>query len=154
MTPPVEIRPAAHRPTRRSLRATQVGAVLAAVAVTSLVFLLVVAAFRDPVFVDRVRIENPSGYDIRVDIADSDVGGRMLLGVAGQHCTTEFNDVIDPGSTWVVRFATQGRDGGAITVARSELERSGWTLRVPDEVVQRFAVGGAPLAPRHSCAAP
>jgi len=129
-----------------------VGAALALTAVASLVFLLMAAAFRDPAFVDRVRIDNRSGYDVHVDVAAGAGQSRLPLGVAAQQCTTAFDDVLDAGPTWVVRFTTQGRDGGAIAVSRAQLEQNGWTLRVPDDVVDRFRAAGAPPAPRHSCA--
>jgi len=153
VTPPVEIRPPAHRPTRASVRATRIGVVAMVFAASAFVLWLMVAVvFRDPGFVDRVRIDNPTGYDIHVDIAERDAQSRLPLGVAGQRCTTEFQDVIDPGPTWVVRFTAQGRDAGELTVSRTELERDGWTVRVPDEVVDRLAAAGAPSTPRHSCA--
>ena len=152
MSPPVEIRPPAHRPVR-SARATRVAAIVVAVTTASLVlWILVAVAFRDPRFVPRVRVDNPSGYDILVDVAAVDGQSRLPLGVVGQQCTTEFEDVIDPGAAWVVRFATQGRDGGEVTVARAQLEGDGWTLRVPDEVVNRLSAAGAPPSPLHSCA--
>ena len=151
--PPVEIRPPAHRPTRASKGATRIGVAAVVVAAAALMLWLMVAVvFRDPGFVDRVRVENASGYDIHVDIRERDAQSRLPLGVAGQHCASEFEDVIDPGSTWVVRFTTQGRDAGELTVSRAELERDGWTVRVPDDVVDRLASAGAPPAPRHSCA--
>ena len=153
MTPPVDIRPPAHRPSRTSGRATRLGVAALAVAGSALVLWLMAAVvFRDPEFVDRVRIDNPTGFDIHVDISERDAPSRLPLGVAGQQCTTDFEDVIDPGSTWVMRFTTQGRDAGEFTVSRTELERDGWTVRVPDEVVDRLASAGAPPAPRHSCA--
>jgi hypothetical protein len=117
-------------------------------------WLMVAVVFRDPGFVGRVTIENSTGYDIHVDVVEPDSQSRLPLGIVGQQCTAEFQDVIDPGVTWVVQFSTQGRDGGRITVSRSQLERDGWTLRVPDEVVDRFTTAGAPSAPRHSCAPP
>lgn len=150
MSPPVDIRPPANRPTRHSERATRVGVVVL-VALASLVVLWVMVAivFRDPSSVERVRFDNPSGYDINVEIADGQ--SSLPLGVAGQHCTAEFHDVLDPGDTWIVRFATQGRDGGEISVSRAQLERDAWTLRVPDEVIGHFTDAGTPPAPRHSC---
>ena len=153
MNPPVEIRPPAHLPARRSARATRIAAVVVAVAAATLVVWLMIAVLlRDPRFVPRLRVDNPSGYDIRLDIAAVDRQSRLPLGVVGQHCTSAFEDVIDPGDTWVVRFAAQGRDGGAVTVSRSQLDADGWTIRVPDEVVDRLRGAGAPPAPRHSCA--
>jgi len=89
VTPPVEIRPPAHRPSRASGRATRLGVAALAVAGSALVLWLMAAVvFRDPEFVDRVRIDNPTGFDIHVDISERDAPSRLPLGVAGQQCTT------------------------------------------------------------------
>ena len=154
MTPPVEIHPPAHRPIRRFVPARRVGLAAVAVAASFVALWLVSAvAFRDPDIVGRLRVDNPSGYDIHVEIAEPvGGGGRLALGVAGQRCTVEFADVVDPGPTWIVRFRTQGRDGGEVTVERSDLEQADWTLPVPTEVIDRFTAAGVPPAPRHSCA--
>ena len=151
MTPPVEIRPPAHRPTRHFVRGAHAGIAIAAVATSALVVWLMAAVLRDPGFIDRVQIDNPSGYDIHVDVADRDGQSRLPLGVVGQRCAAEFEDVIDFGDVWVVEFSTQGRKGGGMTVSRVQLERDGWNVRVPDEVVNRLTATGAPPAPRHSC---
>ena len=150
MSPPVEVRPPASRPTRRSERAARVGLVVAIAAAAMLgLWIMVAVVFRDPAFVERVRVDNPTGYDINVVVTDA--RSTLPLGVAGQRCTTQFQDVLDPGATWIIRFSTQGRDGGEVSVSRAELEQHGWTLRVPDEVIERLTASGAPPAPRHSC---
>ena len=99
-------------------------------------------------------IENPSGYDLRVELSVDDGSGWMPLGVAIQRCTTVFDLVIDLGSTWHIRFHAQGREAGRITVTRADLQRAGWTFQIPASVEAELARGQAPLPPVPGCATP
>jgi hypothetical protein len=120
-----------------------------AVVVVASVFALSVGAFvlREPVFVDEVSVTNSSEYDIGVQVSGDDPDGWMALGTASEGSTTTTVDVIDQGEVWVFRFTAQGRDGGELRVARSDLEQAGWTVTVPDEVIQQLRDLGAPPSP-------
>ena len=132
MTPPVDLRPPANRPTRLHPHAHHVGKTILVIAVAALTaWMLNTAVFDDPTFIKRVTIDNSSEYDIHVDVGDSNSPSRVPLGVAGQRCTTSFVEVIDQGPTWVLYFKTQGRDGGQVTVERAQLERDDWVFRSP-----------------------
>ncbi|MGH8983357.1 MAG: hypothetical protein ACRDY6_05715 [Acidimicrobiia bacterium] len=104
--------------------------------------------FRGPAFIDRVTIVNDTAFDVNVDVAGSD--GRVLgleYVTAGE--TTVVRDVIDQGGTWEFRFSYGGTDAGTLLRNRSALERSNWTVEVPQEVEDRLETAGyTPPPPR------
>jgi hypothetical protein len=118
----------------------------------ALVVALNTFALEDPTFIDRVSVDNPTGYDIQVTVA-GEHSGSMPLGVAVQHCVTTFRLVTDQGAVWRISFGAQGLDGGDVLVDRASLERDGWTYRIPDSVMTQLAQLGAPLPPLHRCSA-
>ena len=153
MTPPVETRPPAQGPTHRTLQRVRASrTMLAAVLLVAGMWLLGSFVLTDPARIDEIRIDNPSEYDINVDVRPVDAPGRLLLGRAVQECTTSFHLVVDQGSTWVIHFAAQGHDGGEVTVDRVQLERDGWTVRIPAGVIDGLREAGAPAPPNQRCA--
>jgi len=135
----------------RRVRSSRVAAIAAVLAISvATVVGLDRFVFNDPTFIERVSIENASGYDIQVAVAGED-SGSMPLGVALQHCVTTFHLVIDQGDVWRIAFRTQGRDGGDVLVDRASLERDAWRYGIPDFVVTKLQAAGAPLPPLQSC---
>ena len=152
MSPPVEIRPPAKHPEVARTATGNVMKVLLVVAATVMTMWgLNAVVFVDPSRVERVTIDNGSEYDIHIDVFEAGSVGRLPVGVAVQHCATDFSQVLDQGATWEVRFRTQGVDGGAVIVDRAQLERDGWMLRIPDDVITHLRAAGAPPPPVHGC---
>ena len=155
MTPPVETRPPAQGPTQRtSPRVRTTETIVAAVLVVAAVWLLATdVLFNDPAHLDKLRVDNPSEYDIDIAISPDDPAGRVLVGRAVQECGTAFHKIVDQGPIWVIHFRTQGQDGGEVRIDRSQLEHDDWTLRIPDDVIERFRTDGAPQPPTKQCPA-
>lgn len=101
--------------------------------------------------VARLNVENPTGYDIAIEVSDADGASWTAVGNADQRCTTTFELVADRGGQWRVRFRAQGSDGGEIMLRRSEIEQAGWTIHVPSEVSTTLERAGAPLPPPREC---
>ena len=121
---------------------------LAAVAVCAVaVGLLGPRLLGGPAFVDEVSIVNPSEYDVHVEVSGGGEEGWMSITTATKRSTTAAQAVIDQGATWVFRFSTQGRAGGEVRISRADLRRDGWTVRVPDTVVDGFRRQGVPASP-------
>ncbi|MEY2462081.1 MAG: hypothetical protein QOH64_219 [Acidimicrobiaceae bacterium] len=117
------------------------------------IFIAVLKANLDqPTFVAQVGIENTSDYDIQVSVSDGHGSRWVALGVAAQHCTTTFEQVVDQGGTWSLRFQAQGVDAGGTSATRGSLEDSHWTLTIPPEVAERLAQLGVAHPPRRDCA--
>jgi hypothetical protein len=136
MTVQMGTRPARSRPSWRGL-ARSLPFVVVAVAVAVIGPL----AVRGPTFVDRVTVDNPTAYDVDVDVTGRD--GRALNLVFAAAGTTEtVRDTIDQGETWVFRFSYGGTDAGALRLDRAALERQDWTVEVPAEVADTLGEAG------------
>jgi hypothetical protein len=116
------------------------GAVAAVIATA--VFVLVGSwVVRGPDFVDRLVVENPTRFDVDVDVAGTD--GRVLeltQVLAGR--TKTVRDVIDQGRSWTVTFSYAGTEAGAVEIDRARLEDDGWRIEVPAEVEQELESAG------------
>jgi hypothetical protein len=149
MSPLVELRPPVQQRTYRvsGLLAAVVLGVLAIVAVS-------VVLFKDPTFIDTVRVDNPTGYAIHIELGTPESGSRMPLGEAVQGCVSDFHTVIDQGSTWVVSLRTQGRAAGQVTVTRDQLAHDNWTIHIPASLSGELQAASVPLPPGRSCPGP
>lgn len=119
------------------------------VAVGCLVLFVAVVRLVDttPKAVPRVTLVNNSNYDIAASVTGATRDGEMELGTAKAHSSTDFNEVIDQGSTWVFHFSGLGGDAGEFTIARSDLARAQWRIQVPDAVVRHIAAADAATSP-------
>lgn len=100
-----------------------------------------------PPFVDELRVENPTKYDITVEVADSHRTGWLGVGTAHGESTSTFKAIVDQGAVWNFRFLAQGEEGGELVLARQELERNQWQIRIPHSVGEQLQAKGAPFPP-------
>lgn len=129
-------------------RVRQAGTAGFAVAGLVVVMLVAIPRFLDsPHLVDRLTVENPTGYDISIDATDHRRQGWVGLGTARRGTTSTFAEILDQGDVWIFRFSAQGEVGGELQVSRQQLERDEWRVRVPTEVGEQLMVVGAPLPP-------
>lgn len=154
MTPPVDIRPPARQPTRAAGPKRRVGSVVLVTVLLVAGLGLMSVAFDDPARVDRLQIDNPSEFDIGVDVRAVNDPSRVLVGRAVQQCSTSFHEIVDQGTTWTIHFSAQGRDAGEVTVDRAQLEGDGWIYRIPADVIDALRTAGTPPPPLQRCAAP
>jgi hypothetical protein len=94
-----------------------------------------------PSFVREITLENPTVYQLEVEVSDGR-SGWLGLGAVAREGTQTFLDVIDQGDTWIFRFAYVGVQGGELRLSREELARSRWRVRVPEAVQARLAAAG------------
>lgn len=135
-------RPAGGAPSR----VRRVGTAGFAVAGLVVVMLVAIPRFLDsPHLVDQLTVENPTDYDISIEVTDERRRGWVAVGTVQRATTSTFEEILDQGDVWIFRFSTQGEDGGELQVARQELERDGWRMRVPAEVGEQLKVRGVPL---------
>lgn len=112
--------------------------------VAMIVVLVVVARFVDqPSFVDRISFENPTAYDLSVEVTNGR-GGVIAVGTARRNETTILYEVFDVGDDWVFRFGAQGAEGGELSATRSRLIRDDWKVRIPVRVGDQLRTAGAP----------
>jgi hypothetical protein len=108
--------------------------------------LAIVPHLRGAHFVDHVRVVNRSPYDIEVAVASSPDGGWMALGTATNRHTSTADEVYDLGDVWYVRYRTTHGELQQ-RISRTALARDHWTVRVPDEYVDRLRASGAAPSP-------
>ena len=118
----------------------RLGAVAAVVA-TAATVLVGSWVVRGPDFVDRLTVENPTRFDVDVDVAGAD--GRVLeltQVLAGR--TKTVRDVIDQGRSWTVTFSYAGTDAGSVEIERAALEDDDWRIEVPADVEEELETAG------------
>jgi hypothetical protein len=127
-------------PRSRPVTGRRLGAVAAVIA-TAVLVLLGSWVVRGPEFVDQVSIENPTRFDIDVDVAGSD--GRILeLTRVDAGRTKTVRDVIDQGRSWTVTFSYAGTEAGSVGIDRDTLEDRDWTIEVPASVGDELEAAG------------
>jgi hypothetical protein len=103
----------------------------AAAVVAAGVAFAVIAAMRGPHFVHRVTVVNPTAYDLDVDATGAGRHGWVGVGTVRHGGSEAFQDVIDQGATWILRFSYGGQLAGELRFNRQELVRAGWRVTVP-----------------------
>jgi hypothetical protein len=116
----------------------------------SIVVLVVVAALlcaamayalRDPEFVPRVTVENPSQIGVNVSVRPADDASRLILASVPPTTSARNLDVLDQGDEWIFSFSSGGVDGGSVRVSREKLSAGDWRVVVPESVIQRLQSG-------------
>ena len=107
-----------------------------------LAVLIVAPSLAPATFVPRITVENPTPFDVNVDVSAGSGGGRIQVGTVDRETEGTLEEVADPGPTWVFRFSYGGVDGADVTVSRSALRADGWLVTVPAEVNERLTAAG------------
>ncbi len=82
----------------------------------------------------QITVDNSTRYDVAIDVSGGDSPGSMAVGCV-PHPTTTFQEVVDQGGCLpTFHFSAQGKDGGAVRIARADLSKAGWKLTVPATV--------------------
>lgn len=136
----------ADRPARTFGQYFPADAVAIVIAIAA-VLIVGVVLLQGPARVSRVTIDNPTDYEVSIQLAPSTDGAWLPLAVLGLHATREFHDVVDQGDTWVFRFRAQGQDAGDLTISRGDLAAAGWQITVPASVTTRLQQLGVPTSP-------
>jgi hypothetical protein len=108
---------------------------------------LATAVMPAPGYVDRISFVNATSYDVSVDVSSSPTSSTMQVTNARHKATTVQGQVVDQGEQWVFHLATQGRAVGTLPMSRSELERAGWRVVIPQRIeaeLQRVHVPPSP----------
>lgn len=145
MSPPT-IAQVSHGARTPRIRLVHGAAVL--VAILGAACVVFAARFLDgPRFIDRITVENPTRYDIGIEVTSGDRDGWIAVGTVEYRETTIFEEIIDQGDVWLFSFSAQGEDGGELRVTRSDLERASWTVRIPGAVGDQLQERGVPFPP-------
>jgi hypothetical protein len=119
-------------------------ALLASGVLVAIAFAAMTAA-DSPGHVERVTVDNPHEWAANVDVAGIDKNVWVGLGTVDRQTTHTLEEVLDQGRQWRFRFSYGGAEGGEVAISRSELERKGWRVEIPDTFEERMRAAG--LAP-------
>jgi hypothetical protein len=93
-------------------------------------------------FVPRLAVDNPTPFDITIELAAGDRSGWTPVGTVRRDSGDVVEEIADPGATWVFRFSYAGMEGGELTVPRSDLRAADWQLVIPMEVGETLTAAG------------
>ena len=134
-----EFRPTPLRSPQRAVGLFLAAAVLAV--------LIVAPSLSTAAFVPRLTIDNPTAFDVNVELASGADDG-VALGTIGREGQSVLEEVADPGGQWTFRFSYAGVDGGDLVLSRADLRSAGWQLVVPAEVGERLLAAGVVASAR------
>lgn len=123
------------------LRRTPFG-LMAGLTVATTIVVGAMLSLDEPRFVDQVTVDNANQYQLEVELGEAGEAAVAHLGLVRRESGRLFEQVIDPGSEWVLRFSYAGVQAGSVTISRSELEVSGWRVAVPPSVGERLRLAG------------
>lgn len=145
MTGPTTTQPMRPSASRRPPWSAPVAVVV--IVVLGLVLSQLLRVLEVPSHVERVSFENPTVYDLDVEVTDRARDGWVGMGTAVGGATTKMEEILDQGDTWIFRFSGQGRDGGELQLTRRQLERDGWKVTIPEEIGDTLKAQGAQPPP-------
>ncbi|MFN2504702.1 MAG: hypothetical protein ABR540_10855 [Acidimicrobiales bacterium] len=101
-----------------------------------------------PSFVPRLTIDNPTVYQLEVELGRPGHDAVVGLGPIRRESTRHFEEVGDQGDRCVFRFSYGGQPGGELVVSRAQLEEARWRIVVPTQVGDRLRDAGLPPSGR------
>jgi hypothetical protein len=110
------------------------------------VALAVTPLLRTPSHVDHLVVDNPTEFELDVDVAGSS-GGTLGVGPVEAGDEVRFDDVLDQGDDWRILLSSAGVDAAEVRISRDDLERDGWRVTVPEEAAERLRAAGMPPTP-------
>jgi ribosomal protein S1 len=108
--------------------------------------LLISQLLASPHFVPRVTFENPTPYELTVEVSNGH-DGWLPVGSMDAHRKTDVGEVYDIGDVWNVRVFTQGESVGRFRLTRDELERSHWRVQIPQRIGDDLQAAGVEHQP-------
>jgi hypothetical protein len=97
-------------------------------------------------YIPKIEIENPTDYDLLVDVRGENDASRLHLGIVKKGRGSVTEQVIDLGEEWIFTFEYLGEEAGSASVKRSELESAHWKFVIPREVGNRLKEKGVPAS--------
>jgi hypothetical protein len=128
------------------MRRTDTTAIAVAVVLFGSLVLLAAPTLETHRTVDELDVDNRSPWPMSVEVRTDGSGGWIPVGVAPARSGTTFTEVPDPGARWQVRFGYAGVRS-VVTTSRGAVAGAGWTIVVPQELVDALRTASMPPAP-------
>jgi hypothetical protein len=90
----------------------------------------------------RVTVDNPSPYNVNVQVAGAQRAGWLDLGSFAREARRTVEEVADQGPQWVFHFSYGGVDAGELVISRERLADERWTITVPAGVREHLRQAG------------
>lgn len=100
--------------------------------------------------IDRLVVENESGYPLQIEVSDAEGETWLPVGVVPPDAEKIVRRVADRGETWVFRFSYGGTEAGRLRLSRQELLEADWHVRVPEGVGEKLQEQGAGPPPEEA----
>jgi hypothetical protein len=123
---------------RRAPIIVGVVAIAIVVAVVGLLF----SSARGPHFVSGISVVNQTAYPYDVDASKEAGDGWTSVGTVGPKATERFQDVVDQGDHWVLRFSYAGQTAGELMLSRGDLVQRHWRIEVPAQFAEKLRAFG------------
>lgn len=133
----LRIEPSPYR-ARTGLRSATLGLAAGGIAV-ALLLVLSARLVDDPDRVARVRVTNPTTYQLEVSVGSPERTGAQNLGTVQRDSSRQFDELLDQGERWLFRFSYGGVSAGETVVTRAQLERDRWTVSAPPAASELLA---------------
>ena len=116
------------------------------VAATLFALVVTVVLVDEPSRTPDITIENDTPYDLTIKISDRNGDDWMGFALVDAQSEVVVQQPIDHGAQWILSYGV----GGEVAIERSDLERAGWRMRVPDAVAARLAAAGVAQSPQRN----
>jgi hypothetical protein len=123
-------------------RSGRVFGLVAAVALAAALVAAVASSVQAPADVPALTVDNPTVYQLNVEVSPDGTGGWLDLGAVGRERAKTIEQIADQGQRWVFRFSYGGVDAGRVVLSRPELVTARWTVIVPAEAGERLRAAG------------
>jgi len=131
-------------PVRSSSKRVLVGLVLAVIAIAAVGL---AQTMPPPAKAPAITIDNPTDYTAMIEASGPGPDGWVGIGIVEPHSTVVATEVVDQGSTWSLRFTSQGERFGDFEISRDQLAADDWHYSVPTEIGGQLAEAGVPHSP-------
>jgi hypothetical protein len=132
----VPVRPGSRR-VQLAIHAVVVGVAAVALAQT----------MQEPAKAPPITIDNPNDYAITIETSGQGPDGWVTIAIVEPKSSTVAREVVDQGSSWSLRFTSQGEGFAGYQIDRSDLAGAGWTYAVPTDIGGQLAEAGMPPSP-------
>lgn len=100
--------------------------------------------------IDRLVVENESGYPLQMEVSDAEGETWLPVGVVPPDAEKIVRRVADRGETWVFRFSYGGTEAGRLRLSRRELVEAEWHVQAPEVFGEELQEQGAGLPPEEA----
>jgi hypothetical protein len=128
------------------MRRTDTTAAAVAVVLFASLALMAAPALETAGTIATLDVDNRTPWPLSVEIRPAGRGGWTPIGIAPAGAGTTQTEVPDPGDSWPLRVG-YGGVRAVDTVSRRQVAANGWTVSVPQDLIDALHAARMPDAP-------